>query len=433
MFLCIITLIFSCKRDEEKLGLANNSTNPAVTVIDTFTIKTRTVREDSVATHRLSYYLLGAINSSTFGKSNADVIVNFGLPSVSNFSFPAGSTIDSIFLVLPFASTTSFNGNASYQHTMKAYELTQNIFYDSVYYSTTNFSFNSANIGQQSLKFNLADSVKVNYANGSSETQAPQIRMRLDNAFGTKLVSGLPANFATTQAFQDFIKGIRVNADIFSVPTDDGSIAYLNVFNSAAGLHVFYNDTSYIKFPVTINISATANKYTHDFAGTPIETQLNNPVDYNKTYLQSMSGTKVYVEIPGLDNLLPDDRYAIVGANLTFSADGPSIGPGFDAPTRLLLFAKDTNNTNTIVTDAISDPALYGGNYNSTARQYEFNMPRHLQQIVNTRKNTGLNLNRGFFLRIPSDNPVIASRLVVDTDKGTSRGIKFKLQLIKVR
>lgn len=430
---CASTFFYSCKNDNEQLGL-NNGNGPEVTVIDTFSVFTRTVPEDSFATYRLSVNVLGAINSTTFGKSKAAIAMNFALPDINNFSFPAGSKVDSVFLVLKCAGTTQFNGNLATPLNIKAYEIAERLYRDSVYYSTKKYPFASGTpIANYTGTFNVTDSVKVNYFGGITESQAPQLRLRLDNlTFGNKLINGSSVNFASNTAFQDFINGIIVSADNIGNPANDGVAAFFNLFSGLSGIHVFYNDSLFVQFPID-DQSAVANTYSNDFTGTPIQNQISNPANYDIGYLQSMAGSRILVEIPGLQKFNLDANYAIVGATLDFSPEVGSIGAGFAEPSRLLLLSRDSNNKSSLVVDAISDPDIYNGNYSSSKFRYSFNIPRHVQYMFDEYTQNGVNLNKGFFLRIPADNPVTATRLIVNTQKGIAQGMKFKLHVIKVR
>lgn len=431
---CASTFFYSCKNDDERLGI-NNGNGPEVTVIDTFTVYTRTVAEDSFTTYRLSVNILGAINSSTYGSSKAEVAMNFALPDINNFSFPAGSKIDSAFLVLEYAGTTQYNGNLNTALNIKAYEISERLYRDSVYYSTKTYPLASGTpISTYTGKFNLYDSVLVEYFGGIKETQAPQLRLRLDNfTFGNKLINGSSTNFASNTAFQDFINGILISVDKTALPQDDGVAAFLNLFSGLSGIHVFYNDSLFVQFPID-DQSAVISSYSNDFTGTPIQAQINAPADYNTCYMQSMAGSRILVEIPGLQKFASlNDKYAIVGASLDFSPEAGSIGAGFAEPTRLLLLARDSNNKSSLVVDAISDPDIYNGNFNSSRVRYNFNIPRHIQYMFDEYTKNGVDLNKGFFLRIPADNPVTATHLNVNTQKGVAQGIQFKLHVIKVR
>lgn len=429
---CASTFFYSCKSDDEKLGI-NNGNGPEVTIIDTFSVYTRTVPEDSFATYRLSVNVLGAINSSTFGKSKAEIAMNFALPNINNFSFPAGSKVDSVFLVLQYAGSSQYNGNLSTPLNIKAYEITERLYRDSVYYSTKKYPFNGTPISNYTGTFNVSDSVKVEYFGGIKETQAPQLRLRLDNlTIGSKIINGSSVNFASNSAFQDYINGIIISGATLGNPSDDGVAAFFDLFSGLSGIHVFYNDSLFVQFPID-DQSAVANTYSNDFTGTPIQNQINNPTNYDIGYLQSMAGSRILVEIPGLQKFNLDGNYAIVGATLDFSPEIGTIGAGFAQPSRLLLLSRDSNNKSSLVVDAITDPDIYNGNYSSSRFRYSFNIPRHVQYMFDEYTKNGVNLNKGFFLRIPADNPVTATRLIVNTQKGIAQGMKFKLHVIKVR
>lgn len=429
--LSVSTFFYSCKNDEERIGLSGGN-DPDVILIDTFTVLTRTVPEDSFATHRLTLNILGALNSTTFGNSSADLVVNFGLPDITNFQFPAGSVVDSVFLVLQHAGETQFDGNLNTALNFRAYELDEQVYLDSVYYSNRVFQFNNSPINNSTTPFNLSDSFEYVF-NGNTIKQAPQLRLRLDNAtFGNKIINGSAADFASNTAFKDFLKGIRVSAGNSTLGANDGVAAFFDLLNNNSGIHVFYNDTQSVVFPIDDG-SAIVSTYNHDFSGTPIQTQFNNPADYNIGYLQSMAGSRIRVDIPGLLNIALDDNFAIVGASLEITPDAGGVGGGFDEPSRLLFLARDSNNQSTLVVDAINEPDIYDGNYNSSEMKYTFGFPRHLQLIQSEIKQRGINLNRGFFIRIPADRPITAGHLAVNTQKNTPRGIKFRLHVIKVR
>lgn len=431
--LCATTLFYACKSDEERLGLAGAS-NLDIIVIDSLEVFTRTVPEDSFVTYRLSVNVLGAINSDVYGKSNAGIAVNFALPDISGFAFPAGSKVDSIFLVMEYAGTNQYNGNINAAQTIKAYELNETLYRDTAYTSDKNFLAATTASGTYTGPFKVADSVSVSFK-GKTERQAPQLRLKLDNAtIGAKLIGAQPADFASTTAFQNFLKGLYINADNNAIPANDGGAAFFYLFKGLSGIHMYYNDTSFAKFPIS-EVSSSANTYTNNFVGTPIASQMNAQGDYNTTYLQSQAGTRVRIDIPGLLNPALEN-YAIVGAKLIISEDVSGTNTNFAPPTRLLFLYGDTNNNASLVVDAISEPALYGGNYNSNTKQYTFNFPRHVQLLYSELKNKGVDYNKGFYLRIPADNPVTASRLMLDTKKTTPaepRGIKFRLEVIKVK
>lgn len=429
--LICVTTLFSCKDNPGQIGLDTGG-NANITVIDTFSVFTRTVREDSFISDQLSYYILGAINSNDFGKSQSGIAMNFALPAVPSFSFPAGSTVDSVFLVMEYAGTNQYNGNTATPLSFEVEEITEQLYIDTTYYSSRNIAVDPATVGLTTKLFNLADSVSITFK-GTTQKQAPQLRIRLDNAtFGNKLVSSPASNFTSNTVFQSFIKGLNVTVDNSLLPPNDGSAAWFALKRGISGIHVYYNDTQFVNFPVT-DASSIINLYKHDYSGAAVENQLNTPGNYTTGYLQSMAGTRILVEIPGLDNLNLDGNYAIVGANLVVSADASGISTGFPAPTRLLFLSRDSAGEAGLVLDAGLEPTLYNGNYNSTALNYEFNFPRHLQYLITEKRDRGLNLNKGFYIRIPADNPITATRLLVDTQKGTARGIKLKLHVIKVR
>jgi len=75
----------------------------------------------------------------------------------------------------------------------------------------------------------------------------------------------------------------------------------------------------------------------------------------------------------------------------------------------------------------------YGGNLDPETNTYTFHVNRHLQDLLDTYLATGEKKDRGFYLIIPSDNPITASRLVLDNSQnGTEPKIEFKVTYIKL-
>ena len=171
--------------------------------------------------------------------------------------------------------------------------------------------------------------------------------------------------------------------------------------------------------------------------------QLANPgKHYNKTYVQTMGGCKTKIEIPYILNLVPaakNERIIINEAALVLTPKNGSFSTSYTLPARLYLFQPDKDNKqNSAIIDFIDylDPklsifSLYGGGYNSLTGEYTIRFTRHLQYLLDQNDK---NLNRGFYVTIPSDKPITPTRLVLDNTRLPNyKALKLRITYSKIK
>lgn len=108
-----------------------------ISFCDTSTLITYTVREDSIRADEMALNLLGSYDDPDFGPSSASFYTQFFLP-VNNVDFGTGFTPDSLVLSL---ALSDYYGDLSSDHTIKIFELSEDIYADSSYYSTRDFEY----------------------------------------------------------------------------------------------------------------------------------------------------------------------------------------------------------------------------------------------------------------------------------------------------
>jgi len=420
----------SCKKDTGSVGLQPGDDDNLLLSQDTFTLVTRTVREDSfrISQPFVSYQLLGATQSNTYGYNAAATWVSFALPK-SNFSFPAGMVIDSVVLQLKYLDIDQYNGNLNTPMAYRVSEITERMSSDSIYFSRQEFTTNNT-FTNSPITPKLSDSVDLT-ENGVSTRYAPHLRLQVDPSVEAKMLNATATDLTSNQSFQDYFNGLKIDVEGQNLVDGQGNVVYLNLQNSLSGLAVYFNDTGKYLFPINqaVRLSTFKNEYS---ATTDVLTQLNSSAgtDFTETYLQSMSGLKTQIDIPHLLDLTQDGSYAVVNAQIIFEYDASATGSDFPAPDRLLLLKRDSSGRNAFVSDQVLEPNLYGGSKTDDDK-YIFTISREIQSILNNYKNTGLNTNTGFYLIIPADNPVSATRLKMTMNKNSSPGVKFKITLIK--
>lgn len=423
-----LALAAACTNDPPVVSVIPDDELSQVIFIDTLTVTTRTVLSDSVITNGFTQYLLGANSEASFGSASAAIAMDFNLPS-SLVSFGPSPRLDSVVLSLEYFSRGSIFGNAAFSQTIEVQELDERLYTDSVYYNTRRFRTKPPILGTYSGNFRPADSITVNSSSGPVKV-APHLRIKLDNAtIGQKLINAGDANLVDNEVFKNFFNGLRIYTT--SLPANgDGSFAGFFLGPSYTALTVFYNDSQAIRFVATEQ-SMKASEYDHDFSGAAFENQLNAAgTEFERTYLQSMAGTKIEVKIPNLASLLnPEQHYAVVGARFRFPASDIHNNTGFPRPSRLLLLASDSLGRNALLTDLTA--AYYGGNYSGKG-YYEFNIPKFFQEYFDRFLLSGDTNNYGLFLFIPSDNPMTATRATIENNSILGEKISFQLMLTKV-
>ena len=140
-----------------------------------------------------------------------------------------------------------------------------------------------------------------------------------------------------------------------------------------------------------------------------------------------------------------DDK-VINQASIRFLVDETTVDTGYKVPSRMFIQIPDTVDgtvhTNSIpftdLFDRLSPPTFdwtgytnYGGDYDASINGYSFRFNRYLQEIVKEYKETGVNKFNGFYLSVPSDFPVVPSRVVMNTDS-TAGDVKVSITYTKL-
>lgn len=426
MIVFLIFTLFSCKKENSAIGLNLEDNVIGTKLITDFDLHTSTVYEDSLQTSRLSLNILGVLDDAEFGKSSASVAFHMRLPS-ANFSFGSSFRIDSVVLFSQYVTNETYNGNLNSSIKIKIYELDQRIFVDTAYYSNQILQVKSPEIIVQDVIFNLTDSIKV-IENGVDVTYPPHLRVNLGNNFTQKIQNISAANLVSNEAFADFLNGIMIVPDTNQVNLG-GAMTLLNLRSPFSGIHVYYNDTSKVIFQIGDD-APRINLYSNSFNNAQIAGIIGDTSNSDLSYLKALQGLKIKIEVKDLLKLVTENNVAIMNAQMVFHYDDDAVVSGFPAPKRLLLLKRDKNNKNDFVADQLLEAAFYGGELNADKRSYTFNITREIQAILNQYHFNGLDDNTGFFLIVPTDVPIAASRIKMDTRKNSERGIQFKVSLI---
>lgn len=416
----------SCNKYKDSISLDEQENLSDYTLLrsDTFTIRATTWAEDSIPVSNLSYYLLGAMNDPETGQSFASIATNL-YPTQPGKTFPAGSSLDSAILFIPYPPGTNYYGNPGTPQAVSVYQLRQKIDENKYYYNTDKITYGTEKIGSYFglLKNSRFDSIRYN---SGKLLMYPGLRIRLSDAFASTLFNAPAVATQTREAFADYIKGLMLVPEDRDFQPEQGGVALLDLNPSGlAGVKprviLYYNDTSQLEYEVGYQKTAV-NQFSFRPASSELTRQLTTPGWWPNTFAQSMGGCKTYLQIPWLLNLVSDKTIVINKAELFVELRDQTAQAFYPPPSRLNLGQpiSATRKRSNVIRDFTDNPA-YGGTYNSAINGYKFNITLHLQELINQYFRFDKNTDLGLLLFVPSDSPVSGSRAVLNMRPGSTR------------
>jgi hypothetical protein len=395
-------LISSCSKINDATTLGGDLI-PVVDNISTFdtTLEVQTLNgifsilEDSARSSVSLINYVGEItNDPIFGKSNATIFAGFS-PNFP-FRFKASKdnvSIDSVVLVLNYRYTY---GDTTLPHTVNVYEIDP----FSEFRSDTSYLIRERPFATQGSLVGSRTGVLPSELNDSvfvfNEAAANQLRVKLDNAFGTRLLQLDTLKYNTDSAFRTAFKGFEITA------TGGNSLLGISLTDTNTKLAVYYHynkngsDTSVVDYFRPNSQTAAANHVQRDYAGSQLENYQGGTTPDDLVFLQNTPGTFAHIEIPGLAQL---NNRVIHRAELIIEQIFDPSDIIFTRPAAIYLDAFDGTNDRfkTIPYDVMYDGqsgqingAVIGFNGKSEfdnsgnpIQVWRLNISRYVQHVVN--------------------------------------------------
>lgn len=442
--LLISLFILGGCQNTDSIGL---DVDPATEVIgkyiDTITVNSATVREDSIITNTLGQYPLGNFTDPIFGKTTANIAMSLTLNPVG-LSFGTSPVLDSAVLVLHYGK--EFYGDSTSMFQVEVHQLSNHLNQTVPYFNTQAQSYNSTVIGSKSVRFNIKDSVKITEIVAGKpdvqKTRSPQLRILINSSFiNTNFLNATTSALSSNDLFNKAIKGLYLTINK-AQSTGPGGVAFFNLSDSSR-LEVYYKtqtgaviDTTIHTFPIENNTAPVIADFKHDYTGTNIITQLNNPVSqYNFTYVQGLAGLRTRIRFPYIDKLKSLGNITINKAELVISVEGGT--DTYKPAPRLLLYRTDIAEQRQFIPDFSTDAAVsmtdadFGGFYDAVNKRYKFVITTYIQDILKGK----LKQYDTFVAPVSADynrsaGPVVsgttASQSVIGSGKA---GVSYKMKL----
>ncbi len=368
--------------------------------VDTLTtISAFTYSQDSVTSDKRSSALIGCLNDPLFGRSTASLFAQIRLTS-NDVEFGEEAQIDSLVLLLKYQS---FYGDTTTPQRIRVFEMTDDLYFDSTYYS---------NLKTEGFYDPINPIADFTYL---PQPQKDSVLIRLSDETGLKILTADTSHLSGNTSFLEFFKGLYLQAQ----PMDEtGSIIYYDLAGGKSRVTLYYHNSEQdsLKYELTINSNSTwVNLFDHDYSGAGVEPYINDTMSsHNRIYLQAMSGLRGYLKINLSDQMtsLINSGIAINKAELILTTDDSDPGI-FSPPKSLRVFNANKDGTNAFIKDLLLGEDYYGGQITADNREFRFNIGRYLQDISYPVAEKRLE-NTGLFL-VLSDERTSANRLVLKT------------------
>jgi hypothetical protein len=452
----------SCSQDS---GLGRNvlpTNSISANFIDTSTVVTSLVLEDTVVSNNTSQYLLGSYTDPIFGPSTASIYTQFILPGgdganpflasgLINSTTTTQVILDSVVMALPFGSYNGYNyyGELGPQ-TIQVYALDPktHFTYDSAYYSSLVLPHKTL-LGERNVFPQILTNDSVRYPpNTVAYVSNPRITVPLSKAWGlqwlrnglsaySNLSGGVPVTNDTmvlsNNALQRNFPGVYITAASPMQLPGQGGIWYMNPYTSVSGIIFYFRiinlnggvlDTSYVSTNFGLNTSCiTVSHFDHDYSKTVFNGPKNKKDSVyspNFIYVQAMGGVMTKIDFPYIMNWVQKNKIIVNRADVEIPVDGATIG-NFPVPPQLYLIGiNDTSTVASTSTFTLPDQGsvYYGGTYDAFNQQYVFDIALYIQEVFNHHT-----IPHGLYL-VAGDAVATANRFVGYGGKGNGPSTK---------
>lgn len=306
----LFTLLFigvSCKKDTNLLGGNVIDQNELLSSggVDTFSLKTFTIIDDSVISNDPRYALLGNYNDPEFGPVEASFYSQIRLSGLNpNFGTnPGDIVIDSFVLALEYAGSY---GNVSTQ-TFEVYRVDEKMHADSIYYNFSTLTVQPENLvngsGQLTLDPNAISVI-------GQDTVRSQLRIPLKPAKALEIITDVingVADFGSDESFtSNYYKGIYVKSSTTGQASGTGSVAYFNLKDQDSKLTIYYTQGAETGKVFDFKINDNCPSFNHvetNYTGKFIQNVINDTISGQTEFYAQSQKSRAVVDIASIKNL----------------------------------------------------------------------------------------------------------------------------------
>lgn len=401
MLSVVFLLLFvfpSCKKKDSDLGLDLTGNNAlGVNTVDTFEINTYCELQDSVTSNLKSANLLGSYQDPKFGKVDYATVTQILLSSNNpNFGDVGLISIDSVVLSLHYSTTTGVSKYGELDpQTFEVYELDEDIFYDSTYYTFSQVLTKPNNLVEPGYEVITPD--PFSDAVVGDDTLAPQLRIRLDTNLGWQIINAQASgDLVDNETFKTFFKGLQIKVNNGMQANNEGAILYFDLTDLNSKMTIYYKeDTTAKSFDFTIDADNNARftQANFDITGTYLEQVLNDTLSGEYEFYYQANHIWAALEFPDLLAIKGNEGLIVNKAELIVPTQFYPTDELF-VPSTMFLLYKDSLNDDYLIPDYTNPD----GQYYESEGAYKFIITRYVQRIMTGEyPNAGLRLTNGDF------------------------------------
>lgn len=375
LLFCAMAIV-SCKKKQYQLGadVVDSNTILNGVSIDTFSLNTYTIEEDSVISDNPANVVLGSYSDPIFGDYSASFYTQLRLAAADpNFGDPNAISIDSFVLAMEYVGSY---GDLDPQ-TFEVYELEERMYLDSTYYSFSTVSHSSTNLVPLDKATITPNTSSPTIVGGDS--LSPQLRVHLDTLLARSIITEAMSGgttFSDNTEFLEFFKGLYIKTNNAFQSSGEGAALYLNITDPSSKATIyFHQDGEANSYDLLMNSDCA--DFTHveiDRTATDIEQVIEDSTFGLSTYYAQAFGARAAVYIPGLENL--PENIVIHRADLSLPIQFQT-GYKYQAGNNLTVATRVDSLSENLASIGVL------GVYNSTEKNFKINIRSYVQSIVN--------------------------------------------------
>lgn len=307
-FLLSFSLFTSCKKKENFLGENSISQSELLSSggVDTFTLYTHSMFEDSVITDNPNTSVLGSYKDPVFGSVSSEIYTQFRLSALNpNFGIDP-IIVDSFVLALEYNS--SYYGKKGDQ-SFEVFEINDadGLDLDSTYYSFSTKSTTGTNLIVAGEETQYLDPESITVVDNDT-LAASQLRLQLDPSKGQNIIDEFfsnPSTFASNDNFLAFFKGLHIKPNNGVQSSGEGGLFYFDLNDPSSKLTIYYTQNS-VQGVFDLLINSECADFNHvdvDHTGTNVEDVLNTESLGMEEFYAQAFGTRAVIQIPGLSDI----------------------------------------------------------------------------------------------------------------------------------
>ena len=399
--LFLIILIFSsCDKQDNGtgIGLFSRNNDLGITYIDTFTVDSRPVIENSIRTNGFSDALLGSYFDPFFGNTKISFYTQF-LINGAGISFADQTICDSIvfYAKLGVSSGDQFYGPENKEMTFNVHQISSdaNFSIDSIYFANSTLEIFNESLLDPSFNNtftpNFDDTVQIGLDTANKFIGV--LQLKLNQSFGQEIIDlGGTEVLSSLEEFLKVYKGLYVTTD----GVQDGSILNIDYSSEATSLIMYMHKDTLVndstdaifedyEFTLTTDITAHFNEFKHDYEGSGsaefLEIYNDTSLANIKYYLQAGGGFAADIKFPTLQSLADSVIVLPISKAELILPVASSTTEDYKPGNQLFISRIDEDGQKVIIDDQ-GNPTL-GGFYDESNSEYRFIFTGHIQKILN--------------------------------------------------